>query len=118
MFGDILGALGGQFAQIVIMSAPGLLTGLLVKHGRRLTAWIPNAAIPVLTLVAGTGAGILAGADATTAAALGVKTMIGAVGIHQVTKLAVKGLVDRVTKPEGKIGSILRGIGPGADVSL
>ena len=118
MFGDILGALGGQLVQIAIASAPGLVTGLIVKHGRRLTNWIPNAAIPVLTLVAGTTAGALAGADPATAAGLGVQTMIGAVGIHQVTKLAVKGTVDRLTKPDGKIGSLLRKIGPGVETSL
>lgn len=118
MFGDILGALGGTLVQVVIASAPGLLTGLAIKHGRKATAWIPNALIPVGTLIAGTAAGAIAGASATEAAALGVQTMIGSVGIHQVTKLAVRGAVGRVTKPDGWFGSMLRRIGPGTEASL
>jgi hypothetical protein len=118
MFGDILSALGGIALQTVVTSAPGLVTGLFVKHGRKLTAWIPNNAIPVLTGLAGTAAGAIAGADATTSVTLGFQTMVGAVGLHQVGKIAARGLVGRITKPDGRIGSFLRRIGPGAELSL
>ncbi len=115
MFGDILGALGGSFFDIAKVALPALATGVVIKHGRKLTGWIPNALIPVAGFAVGTAAGIASTGSVETGIALGVKAALGGVGIHQVVKVGLQGAFGRLT---GALGEKLNRIGPGDKISI
>jgi hypothetical protein len=97
MFGEILGALGNTALAVVTTAAPTLLTGLVIKHGGKLTRKIPNAAIPAAGFIVGTAVGAITTGDAQAAVDLGMKSMLGGVGIHQVVKIGFQSTVGKLT---------------------
>lgn len=96
LFGTIAGA-ATAFLPALMASAKGviapLILGGVVKHGGKLTKWLPNDMIPIVNTLLFGPAGI------------------AATGIHQVFKIGTRAAVGALSKNE-------KAIGPGGKLSV
>ena len=90
MLGELLSGIGQGLLEVGKASAPLLLSGAVVKHGGKLTSWLPNDLIPYMNGVIGIGIGVATTHDPQVGAQYGVLAATGATGFHQVLKIGLR----------------------------
>lgn len=131
-FGDLLGVFG-TVAQVAVSGSPLLGIGLAIKHAEkipilkqtvgRITKKIPNGLIPaILPLLGGAAAPVL-GIEAigdVAANTVGALLGLGSTGVHQIAKIGIRTVVEKLagSEPSPRAQLVQNAIGPGSRVSI
>ena len=112
-WGALLHGVGGGLLTVVKASAPLLVSGAVIKHGGKLTSWLPNNLIPYANGVVGIAIGVATGQDPAAAGQYGMVAAAGATGLHQVLKVGASALLEPLLG-----GRVAEAVGPGKRLSI
>lgn len=113
MLGDLLTGLGEGLLEVGKTAAPLLVSGAIMKHGGKLTSWVPRGMIPVANGVIGTAIGVVVTGDPEQGAQYGILAATTATGLHQVLKIGARAGLERVLPAR-----VQERVGPGDRLSI
>jgi len=99
--------------EVAKTSAPLLVSGAIMKHGGRLTSWLPNSLIPYANGVIGMAVGVATTHDPAAGAQMGIMAATSATGLHQVLKIGARSLLGRWLPL-----NLQEAVGPGPKLSI
>lgn len=111
--GALLSGMGAGMLEVVKASAPLLVSGAIMKHGGKLTSWLPNSFIPYANGVVGMAVGVATTHDPSTGAQMGILAATTATGLHQVLKIGAQGLLGKWLPLR-----VQEAVGPGPKLSI
>jgi hypothetical protein len=111
--GSLLSGIGQGVLEVAKASAPLLVSGAVMKHGGKLTSWLPNDWIPFANGVIGIGIGVATTGDPKVGAQMGVLAGAGATGLHQVLKIGARALLEPILG-----GGVAAKVGPSERLSI